>query len=190
MIRKAKAENTPDFVLTGEATPHHLGLTQGEARLLGAESWGRVNPPLRTEGDRQALIEAILDGTIDAIATDHAPHTEADKAQGAPGFTGLETSFGVCRTELVREDRLTLSRLSALMSAKPAQILGLHDRGRIAPGYRADLVIADPEAVWSVAPDSFKSRGKNSPFKGRSLTGRVLMTLQQGQIVFGPQEYT
>jgi dihydroorotase len=183
MIREAKAENTPDFVLTCEATPHHLRLTQEDAQLLGIESGGRVNPPLRTEADRQALIEAILDGTIDAIATDHAPHTEADKAQGAPGFTGLETSFGVCLTELVREDRLDLSRLSALMSARPAQILGFKDRGRIAVGYRADLVIVDPGLIWSVDPDTFKSRGKNSPFKGRALTGKVLMTLQQGRML-------
>jgi dihydroorotase len=185
MIRKAKAEDTPGFILTCEASPHHLGLTQEEARLLGAESWGRVNPPLRTEGDRQALIEAVLDGTIDAIATDHAPHAEGDKARGAPGFTGLETSFSVCLTELVREDRITLSRLSALMSARPARILGFKDRGRIAEGYRADVVIVDPGAVWSVDPGSFKSRGKNSPFKGRALSGMAVMTLQQGRIVLG-----
>jgi dihydroorotase len=197
LIRQAKAEISVDrdsagndkdaFTLTCEATPHHLGLTQENANLLGAESWGRVNPPLRTEADRQALMAAILDGTIDAIATDHAPHTEADKAGGAPGFTGLETGFGVCRTELVREDRLGLSRLSALMSAVPARILGLRDRGRIAPGFRADLALVDTEAVWQAAPESFKSRGKNSPFTGRCLTGKVLMTMYRGQIVFGCQ---
>jgi dihydroorotase len=184
MIREAKAA-CKDFMLTCEVTPHHLALTEDTARRLGDESYGRVNPPLRTETDRQALIAAVLDGTIDAIATDHAPHTEADKAKGAPGFTGLETAFAVCRTELVREGRLDLSRLSALMSAAPARILGLgSNRGRIAPGFRGDLVIVDTEAPWTVNPQAFKSRGKNSPFAGRELSGRVLMTFNEGRVVY------
>jgi dihydroorotase len=133
----------PAFSLTCEAAPHHIALTGEDARRLGPESHGRVNPPLRTEGDRRSLIAGILDGTIDAIATDHAPHTQAGKAGGAPGFIGLETAFGVCFTELVREGGISLSRLSALMSAAPARILGLGgDRGRIAPGFRGDLFIA------------------------------------------------
>jgi dihydroorotase len=184
MIRKAKAERTPGFVLTCEATPHHLVFTEADADRLGPESAGRVNPPLRAEADRQALIAAVLDGTADAIATDHAPHTEADKSLGSPGFTGLETAFGLCLTELVRADRLGLSRLSALMSAAPARLLGLRDRGRIAPGLRADLVIADCGALWQVQPETFKSRGKNSPASGLSLRGKVLMTIQQGRIVW------
>ncbi|MDR2052388.1 MAG: dihydroorotase [Treponema sp.] len=193
MIRKAKAalreqagqEGPAGFALTCEVTPHHLALTEETARALGDETYGRVNPPLRTEADRQALIAAVLDGTIDAIATDHAPHTEADKAKGAPGFTGLETSFAVCRTVLVREGRLNLSRLSALMSANPARILGLGEsRGRIAPGFRADILIVDPEAPWTVEPGAFISRGKNSPFAGRELTGRILMTLHEGRVVY------
>jgi dihydroorotase len=193
MIRRAKAalaegsgpENGKGFALTCEVTPHHLALTGETARALGDESHGRVNPPLRTEADRQALIAAVLDGTIDAIATDHAPHTEADKAKGAPGFTGLETAFAVCRTELVREGRLNLSRLSALMSANPARILGLGEsRGRIAPGFRADLVILDAEAPRRADPGAFASRGKNSPFAGRELLGRVLMTIHGGRVVY------
>jgi dihydroorotase len=191
MIRKAKAalreqaEGGNGFTLTCEVTPHHLALTGETARALGDESHGRVNPPLRTEADRQALIAAVLDGTIDAIATDHAPHTEADKAKGAPGFTGLETAFAVCGTELVRGGRLSLSRLSALMSAAPARILGLGEsRGRIAPGFRADIVIVDTEAPWTVDPAAFMSRGKNSPFKGRELLGRVLMTIHEGRVVY------
>jgi dihydroorotase len=193
MIRKAKAalrelsgqEGPQGFALTCEVTPHHLALTEETACALGEESYGRVNPPLRTEADRQALIAAVLDGTIDAIATDHAPHTDADKAKGAPGFTGLETSFAVCGTELVRKGRLSLSRLSSLMSANPARILGLGEsRGRITPGFRADLAILDMEAFWTVAPGAFKSRGKNSPFAGQELAGRVLMTLHEGCIVY------
>jgi dihydroorotase len=184
MIREARA-GPRGFTLTCEATPHHLALTGETARRLGDESHGRVNPPLRTEADRQALVAAILDGTVDAIATDHAPHGEADKAKGAPGFSGLETAFAVCRTELVRDGRLTLSRLSGLMSAAPARILGLGEsRGRIAPGLRADLVIVDAEVPWTVDPGVFRSRGKNSPFKGRELLGRVLMTFHEGRVVY------
>jgi dihydroorotase len=184
MIRQAKA-GFKGFTLTCEVTPHHLALTEETAHRLGNESFGRVNPPLRTEADRQALISAVLDGTIDAIATDHAPHTKADKAKGAPGFTGLETAFAVCRMELVRKERLGLSRLSALMSAAPARILGLGDsRGRIAPGFRADIVIVDTETGQTVEPEVFMSRGKNSPFAGQKLLGRILMTLHEGRVVY------
>lgn len=180
------------FFLTCEATPHHIALTEEDARHLGLESHGRVNPPLRAEEDRQALIAGVLDGTIDAIATDHAPHTQAGKAGGAPGFTGLETAFGVCVTELVQEPcaahgsgGISLSRLSALMSGAPARILGLgKDRGRIAAGFRADLVIADAGAVRTVEADFFKSRGRNSPFSGREFRGIILMTIRGGRVVF------
>jgi dihydroorotase len=195
LIRKAKESlrvSTSDsgFRLTCEATPHHIALTEEDARVLGDESWGRVNPSLRSEEDRRAIIEAILDGTIDAIATDHAPHSEADKAGGAPGFTGLETGFAVCLTELTGDsntvDRRTidLKRLSCLMSANPARILRFADRGRIAAGMRADMVIADTEVLRAVKPESFKSRGKNSPFTGRTLRGKILLTLHGGRVVY------
>ncbi|MDR2758636.1 MAG: amidohydrolase family protein [Spirochaetaceae bacterium] len=182
------------FFLTCEATPHHIALTEEAARRLGLESHGRVNPPLRTEEDRQALIAALLDGTIDAIATDHAPHTQAGKAGGAPGFTGLETAFGVCLTELVRENGsggMSLSQLSALMSGAPARILGLgKDRGRIAAGFRADFVIANINAARRVEAGFFKSRGNNSPFSGRELRGIILMTIRGGRVVFdAPMRY-
>jgi dihydroorotase len=154
-----------------------------------------VNPPLREEADRRAIIEALVDGTIDAIATDHAPHRAADKDRGAPGFTGLETAFSVCLTELVLGGSgsggvMDLRRLSSLMSAAPARILGLGGagplgRGRIAPGCRADLFVADIGAAGTVDPARFKSRGKNSPFEGRKLWGNILLTLQGGRIVFG-----
>ncbi|MDR2518321.1 MAG: dihydroorotase [Spirochaetaceae bacterium] len=169
MIRKAKAEGVS---LTCEAAPHHLALTGEDADHLGRGTWGQVNPPLRREDDRRALIRAVLDGTIDAIATDHAPHAGADKEAGAPGFIGLETSFSVCFTELVIKARLPLSRLSGLMSAAPARILGMDDRGIIAPGLRADLIMVDIQAPSTSGP--FKSRGRNSPFQGRALTGKVL----------------
>jgi dihydroorotase len=204
LIRQAKARQGREagggFTLTCEAAPHHIALTSETAAALGEESFGRVNPPLRTEADRQALIAGILDGTIDAIATDHAPHTMEDKEAGAPGFSGLETAFGVCFTALVREGGgasgaggLSLRRLSALMSAAPARILGLggdpqgrdpEGRGRIAAGLRADLAVACIGTPWTVDGARFKSRGRNSPFEGRELSGRILLTLQQGRIVY------
>jgi dihydroorotase len=161
------------FTLTCEATPHHIGATEEDARRMGDKTFGRVNPSLRSEADRQAIIAALQDGTIDAIATDHAPHSEADKAAGSPGFTGLETAFAACHSHLADAG---LRRLSALMSANPARILGLQDRGRIAEGLRADLVMVDTEAMWKVEPDKFKSRGKCSPYAGKELRGKVLMT--------------
>jgi dihydroorotase len=165
--------------------PHNIALTEERAAELGDESHGRVNPPLRAEADRQAVIEGLLDGTIDAIATDHAPHTIEEKGTGAPGFSGLETAFAVCYTELVRKDRMDIKKLSALMSAAPARILGLDsDRGLLAPGRRADLVLADPGAAWTVDPARLKSRGKNNPFAGSELHGKILMTIHRGRIVF------
>jgi dihydroorotase len=205
LIRKAKAAAAPPFTLSCEATPHHLACTEAEARVLGDESRGRVNPPLREEADRRVIIAALRDGTIDAIATDHAPHSAADKDRGAPGFTGLETAFSLCLTELVlgRSGSTGLMdprRLSSLMSAAPARILGLGEagplgrgqiakgqiaRGRFAPGLRADLFAADFEAAGTVDPARFKSRGKNSPFAGRELWGKILFTLHGGRMVFG-----
>jgi dihydroorotase len=180
-IRDAKALGES---LTCEATPHHLCLTDADAMFLGDKSHGHVHPPLRTEDDRQALIAGLLDGSIDAIATDHAPHTTADKEHGSPGFSGLETSFAACFTELVSKERLSLSRLSALMSAAPARILGMIDRGSIKPGLLADLVVVDTESVWNVDTAMFRSRGQNSPFSGCSLSGQTLMTLRRGRVVF------
>jgi dihydroorotase len=170
------------FTLTCEAAPHHIGATEEDARRMGDKTFGRVNPSLRSEADRQAVIAALRDGTIDAIATDHAPHSEADKAAGSPGFTGLETAFAACHSHLADAG---LRRLSALMSANPARILGLQDRGRIAEGLRADLVLVDTEAAWKVEPEQFKSRGKCNPFAGKELRGKVLMTLNGGKIIFG-----
>jgi dihydroorotase len=205
MIKQAKKNNP---WLTCEVTPHHIALTRETAAALGAESHGRVNPPLRTEEDRQALIAAIMDGTADTIATDHAPHSQAGKEKGAPGFTGLETAFAACNTALVIPGHITLSKLSSLMSAAPARILGLDEgdggnkdsagegnsggdnsqssvgRGRIAPGFRADFAIADPATAWTVEPAAFFSRGKNSPFTGKVLNGSILMTIRGGRIVY------
>ena len=185
IIREAKKNfvNGNGFSLTCEATPHHIGASEEDAKRMGDETYGRVNPPLRSEDDRESLIAGLGDGTIDAIATDHAPHSENDKAIGMPGFTGLETAYSVSLSALV--PGIGLQRLSALMSANPARILGLKDRGRIEKGLRADIVIADTEAKFKVEPEKFKSRGKCTPFAGKILRGKILMTLNAGKIVFG-----
>jgi len=184
IIREAKKSSVScnGFVLTCEAMPHHIGATEEDARRMGDETYGRVNPPLRPEADRMAIIAGLLDGTIDAIATDHAPHSDNDKNAGMPGFTGLETAFSASLSYL---PDIGLRRLSALMSANPARVLGLGDRGRAEKGLRADLVIADTGANWKVEPEKFKSRGKCSPFAGRTLRGKIIMTLNAGKIVFG-----
>jgi len=137
-----------------------------------------------------------MDGTIDAIATDHAPHSIADKESGAPGFSAFETAFAAAYTELVQCGKsgramaplIDLKRLSSLMSANPARLIGLGGkggRGRIAPGCRADLVIVDTEAPWIVQPGLFKTKGKNSPFVNLELYGKILMTIRLGRVVFG-----
>jgi dihydroorotase len=192
-IREAKqvieTQTAPDgFVLSCEAMPHHLCLTEEVANKLGAKTWGRVNPPLRSEEDRQALIQALKDGTVDAIATDHAPHSAVNKEAGAPGFSGFETAFAALYSRLVRGgDGIDLKRLSSLLSANPARLLGFENsqkRGILLPDYAADLVILNTKAAWIVEPEKFFSRGKNSPFAGRQLYGKILMTLHKGRVVF------
>ena len=170
------------FILSCEATPHHIAANEDDARRMGENSHGRVNPPLRSEADRLAIIEALRDGTIDAIATDHAPHGNADKAAGSPGFVGLETAFSVCLSAL---ENCGLQKLSGLMSAAPARILGLDAaRGRIAPGMLADVVIADLHTQWTVETTEFYSRGSCTPFAGKSLQGKILLTIHNGKIVY------
>jgi dihydroorotase len=170
--------------VTAEATPHHFFLNDSQADKLGRDTFGKVAPPLRSEADREAVLEAVLDGTIDAIATDHAPHTDADKEAGAPGFSGLETAFGVACTAIIKSGESDLCHLSRLMSAAPAQILGLKDRGILEIGKRADFAIVQPETHWIVDKTSFRSRGKNTPFHGMELSGIVLFTVFGGKIVY------
>ena len=161
--------------VTCEVTPHHLALTS-------ATNY-RVNPPLRTQQDVDFLIHAVEQGWVDAIATDHAPHTADDKAAGAPGMVGLETAFGVCTTTLLRPGHITLARLTELMSTNPARILGLN-KGLIAPGYDGDLVLVDLNTPWTVDATTFASKGHNTPFNGRTLIGCVIMTIKAGRIVY------
>jgi dihydroorotase len=186
-IREAKQEIAPaGFALSCEAMPHHLCLTEEDAVKLGAKTWGRVSPPLRREEDRQALIQALKDGTIDAIATDHAPHSAADKESGSPGFSGFETAFAALYTELVRGGAVIgLKRLSSLLSANPARLLGFgNTRGCLLPGRMADLVILDTKDAWIAESENFFSRGKNSPFLGRQMYGKILMAIHRGRVVF------
>ena len=183
-VRRAKEEiqlgNTADgFDCTVEVTPHHLGLVGTDAPNIRA----LVNPPLRSEDDRRALIEALRDGTVDVIATDHAPHTQDDKAAGAPGFTGIETAFAVCNTTLVKKEGFSLSKLSRLMSDNPAKLLRLNS-GRLKVGYNADLVLVNPDEDWIVNSESFKSKGKSTPLEGRKLTGKIHATFFGGKKVF------
>lgn len=177
-VRESKAlARDGSFAVTCEATPHHLSLTDAAPEI--------VNPPLRGEADREALIAGILDGTVDAIATDHAPHTAEDKAAGAPGFSGIQIAFATVNTALAKTGRVGLEKLSALMSANPASILGLR-RGLLRPGYDADLVLVDPDATFTVDPESadWHSRGKNTPLAGKTLEGVVLATFKGGRAVY------
>ena len=173
-VRRAKREG---ILVTAEVTPHHFALTDSD------DHRALVNPPLRSERDRIALIEALRDGTADVISTDHAPHTQSDKTNGSPGFVGLETSFAAANTVLVKEEHFSLSKLSALMSARPAEILGLN-KGLLLSGMRADLVLVDTEEKWTVCAKDFKSKGKSSVFEGKSLFGKVKTTWFAGKIVY------
>lgn len=170
---------SPRFVVTAEATPHHIALAGTEEPLIRA----LVNPPLRGEEDRTSIIEALRDGVIDVISTDHAPHTLDDKAGGSPGFTGLETAYAVCNTELVKKNGFTPKKLSQLMSANPARILGL-EKGLLKSGYIADLTIVDPDEDWTVDSRKFCSKGKATPFEGKELTGKVRGLFIDGKKVF------
>jgi len=183
LIRFAKSQG---IRVTAECTPHHFSLTDENVQGFNPDT--RVNPPLRGREDVEALREALADGTIDCIATDHAPHTREDKELGfdaaPPGISGLETALGLAVTELVKRKVLTFPQLADKMAASPARITGLATRGRIAVGLDADLTIIDPDEVWRVDPKAFSSRGKNTPFAGRELTGRVKATICGGRVVF------
>ncbi len=179
-IREAKKAGVR---VTAEATPHHFTLT--DAAVSDYDPHAKVNPPLRTEDDRAAVVAGLADGTIDAIATDHAPHATEEKDQeftlAPPGLVGLETALGLTITELVRPGHLTLAGAVELLSSAPARILGLDDQGGpITPGRPAHLVVFDAEATWTVDPGSFNSRSKNTPFGGRELAGRVRHTFYRG----------
>lgn len=182
IVRQAKARGVR---ITAEATPHHLALT--DAALGGYDPNFKMNPPLRTEADRQALIAGLRDGTIDCIATDHAPHTDYEKDREfdyAPnGILGLETALPVALQTLVRESRFKLGEVIDLMTRRPAGILRLA-AGSLADGAPADICLFDPNERWTYDARAGQSKSSNSPWSGAALTGRVKMTIVDGRIVF------
>jgi dihydroorotase len=181
-LSRAQAEGV---AATAEVTPHHLCLTDEAVRNL--DSNVKMNPPVRSEGDRQALLEALRDGTISAVASDHAPHARHEKEvpfEAAPfGVTGLETTFAALCTRLVKPGLLGLSTLLERMSAGPARIYGL-DRARIAVGAPANLVLLDLEAAWRPDEAGFRSKSANSWLLGQTLTGKVKLTMAAGRTAF------
>jgi dihydroorotase len=171
--------------VTAEVTPHHLLLCDED--IPGPDANYKMNPPLRSKEDRAALIEGLLDGTIDFIATDHAPHTEAEKQKGinaAPfGIVGLETAFPLLYTYLVETNMLTLKQLIDLLTVKPAECFGL-PLGKLTVGERADITVIDLEAEEMIDPQTFASKGKNTPFAGWTCKGWPVMTFVGGKLVW------
>lgn len=183
-IRQARKQGAD---VTAEVTPHHFTLTEDAVLKYG--TLAKMNPPLRTEKDRQALLEGLRDGTITIIATDHAPHSRDEKnrplTQAPSGITGLETSLALGITELVQRGHLTMVQLIEKMSLNPARLYGL-DCGRMAEGAPADLVIFDPDEEF--CPETFYSRADNTPFRGWKLKGKVRCTICGGRIVYSDRQ--
>ena len=184
LIRRAREKG---IRVTAEVTPHHLTLT--EERVIGYDTSAKVNPPLRTERDIEALVQGLKEGVIDIIATDHAPHTEADKqcefALAPFGISGFETALGSLMG-LVHGGRLTLSTLIARLTCEPARIIGnkYGKLGTLAVGAPADVTLFDPDMDWMVDTGDFASRGKNTPLAGSVLKGRVMATIARGKPVY------
>ena len=180
LIRKAKSRGIP---ITAETAPHYFALTSEALQTHKADA--KMNPPLQKEADRLAIIEGLKDGTIDAIATDHAPHSEAEKAQPldkAPfGIIGLETAFAITYTTLVRAGHLTLKQLTDLMSLNPAKIIGINNP--------SGKVVVDVDKPYTISRDGFASKGKNTPFDGVEVYGRIMMTEYNGKITWKDENY-
>jgi dihydroorotase len=182
-IREAKAQG---LHVTCEAAPHHFTLT--DAAVGDYNTNAKMNPPLREEADRRAVIEALLDGTVDCIATDHAPHASHEKEvefERAPnGITGLETALGLALRVLHREHGMPLARVIALLTARPAAVIGLHRRGNLQVASHADVVVFDVGAEWTFAAQESRSKSKNTPFDGAAMLGRVQTTICGGRVVY------
>lgn len=170
-IRKAKEDGVN---VTCEVAPHHIALWDNDYR---------VNPPIRRKEDTLALIKGIIDGTVDTISTDHAPHSKEDKEKGSPGLTGLETSFSVSYTTLVKSGFIDLKKLSKVMSANPGRIMGAK-KGKIQKGYDGDLVLLDLNKKVLIDSNTFLSKGKNTPFDNMTFFGEVKMTIKNGEIKY------
>ncbi|MGD0442493.1 MAG: dihydroorotase [Edaphobacter sp.] len=183
LIRAAKAEG---LHVTCEVAPHHFTLT--DEAVGDYDTNAKMNPPLRVEADRAAMIAGLMDGTVDCIATDHAPHALFEKEQEferAPnGITGLETALGLALRVLYRGQGMTLSRVIELMSAQPARIVAIEGRGTLKVGSFADVVVFDPTTEWSFEAKRSRSKSRNTPFDGAPMLGRVAYTLSEGRIVY------
>jgi dihydroorotase len=182
IIRRAKGRGVR---ITAEATPHHIALT--DAALAGYDPSYKMNPPLRTEQDRRAIIEGLRDGTLDCVATDHAPHTDYEKDKEfdyAPfGVIGLETALSIVLDVLYRQSKFSLPEIIALMTCKPARVLGL-PAGTLEAGAAADVTLFDPDEKWRYDADAGFSKSANSPWHGQTLTGRIKTTVVSGRIVY------
>ncbi|GIV17094.1 MAG: dihydroorotase [Armatimonadota bacterium] len=182
IIRWAKEMGAP---VTAETCPHYFALT--DEACLGYNTNAKMNPPLRTQADCDAIIQGLLDGTIDAIATDHAPHASHEKAQEfalAPfGIVGLETAFALSYTELVSTGRMSLSQLVDKMSCQPAKVLALPG-GTLAPGSPADIALFDLRRKWTVRASEFRSKSRNTPFEGWELQGKPVLTMVGGRVLY------
>ena len=180
LIRDAKARG---MRVTCETAPHYLTLCEDD---LQEDGRFKMNPPLRRAEDREALLEGLRDGTIDAIATDHAPHSAEEKARGlagsAMGIVGLETAFPVLYTDLVIPGKVRLERIIEALTDGPCRAFRLS--GGLQPGAAADLVVIDPEAAWTVDPSEFRSKGRATPFAGKAVHSRVILTLKDGEPVY------
>nr|WP_305148475.1 dihydroorotase [Flavonifractor sp. DFI.6.63] len=186
LVRRYKRKGVQ---ITCETCPQYFSLTEDE--ILAQGSLARVNPPLRTRADVDAVIEGLKDGTIDAIATDHAPHSAEEKArpltEAPSGMVGLETALAVTLTYLYHTGELGLSDILRKMTINPACILRLPTKGRLSIGADGDVVIFDPEEEWTVDPERFASKGRNTPFAGRTLKGRVKYTVVGGEVIYQAQ---
>ncbi len=186
IIRRAKRRGVN---ITCETCPQYFILTEDEVVNQGAMA--RVNPPLRTDRDVKGIIAGLRDGVIDVIATDHAPHSEEEKArpltEAPSGMVGLETSLALALTYLYHTRRLDLPSIIKHMSTNPADILGL-PRGHMSLGVQADLVIFDPDEEWIIEPEKFASKSRNTPFAGRRVKGRVKYTIAKGQIIYKDED--
>jgi dihydroorotase len=189
LIRRAKEEG---ISVTAEATPHHLTLTEeriaGESPNKPFDTNAKVNPPLRTKEDVQALIKGLKDGVIDAIATDHAPHTLADKncelELAAFGISGFETALG-CLMSLVHQEKISLTQLISKLTCEPAKVIGRNSElGTLKTGAPANITILDPDREWIVNSRNFASKGKNTPYDGYQFKGKVMATIVSGRIVY------
>ena len=183
LIRDAKAEG---LHVTCEVAPHHFTLT--DEAIGDYDTNAKMNPPLRNEADRKAMITGLMDGTVDCIATDHAPHALFEKEQEferAPnGITGLETALGLALRVLHKGQGMTISRVIALMSTQPAGIVSLEGRGALKVGSFADVVVLDPAAEWSFDANRTRSKSRNTPFDGAGMVGQVMATICEGRVVY------